>query len=864
MSRVGLAVVGFLIALLFGSVWGRNEMRAAEKSASTAKIKILTSGDSDLQIRVLAHEEAADDEQDNEDVEDDEPPVKRRDILADAEEADDEQDVDEDGDEDADSYNDLDDGDEESNDIHATRTKRAPLRTVESWDDNVNDEDAPTPADGPAPARRFATPSRVSESDNDDQTQSDTDHGDSDGMESSNDEESDGEAGDSESSDGDPDAGDDANGSRLSAPHALNSHSLEGLRSVLQAAEPTAKQPVETKVPPPSLSRPRAVDVGAPRATRGKADASTSADDSATETQHPPESKPSVQQPLPPVAAPIEFKPARFKGVQPHTTDRSGLRSAWGAPKTIRKIDGGSEMSFKIAPYDQVVVTVEDNLVTSIVIVLEKPTPADTLAAELEFSDTEPATITDAQGETIGQAYPEKGAMFVLAPKSASPLALKVIIDDIDATSFTARANRRLRTRPTRCLDDIEQALAIDAEHGAAWELKARALLQIGRLSEAAKAAQTAINCEPDESAHRLLQAEIQVALMDFSGAAVVAREISETKSASALLRARAELLWGDCLAQSADRDFAEAIQHHQQAIKLAEPIAATGARGIRVAAKQILLEAHLSAAHDIGWGHWQQQDKYAQKWIDKAQAILDDLIGRERLDNELRLHTYQRALTALAGIATPPDAQRLAELAARVGHERLARSKDERLSQILAWELGIAMAAAAEIEHARGRDEKALHYAMMAADQLDAGSPSRSEWPTHDLIVGQTFFRVGELHAITRGDNKQATVWFDRATPLLESPIPDCAANDMGRRGEAFVTMAVSYWSTDRRDEAVRLTRQGVDVLEQGVKFAHVEPEALAVPYANLANMCDEMGQSRESKQFAALAEKAKNTTRR
>ena len=107
---------------------------------------------------------------------------------------------------------------------------------------------------------------------------------------------------------------------------------------------------------------------------------------------------------------------------------------------------------------------------------------------------------------------------------------------------------------------------------------------------------------------------------------------------------------------------------------------------------------------------------------------------------------------------------------------------------------------------------------------------------------------------AIERADHKQALAWYDRAVPLLESPVP-AAAMDSGKQGETFVSMAVSYWEVNQRKEALRLTNQGVKLMEQAARDGLMSKAVLAIPYANLASMHEQLGNVREAKKYAGLA---------
>ena len=74
----------------------------------------------------------------------------------------------------------------------------------------------------------------------------------------------------------------------------------------------------------------------------------------------------------------------------------------------------------------------------------------------------------------------------------------------------------------------------------------------------------------------------------------------------------------------------------------------------------------------------------------------------------------------------------------------------------------------------------------------------------------------MGAILVAEKSDHKQALSWFEQAVPLLESPAPASASVHPGRHGETFVSMAVSYWELGQRSEALRLTEQGLKLMEQ------------------------------------------------
>ncbi|KKK63377.1 hypothetical protein LCGC14_2994900, partial [marine sediment metagenome] len=67
----------------------------------------------------------------------------------------------------------------------------------------------------------------------------------------------------------------------------------------------------------------------------------------------------------------------------------------------------------------------------------------------------------------------------------------------------------------------------------------------------------------------------------------------------------------------------------------------------IRLAAKEVLIDAHLGAANDIAWGSWSQKEKAVAKWSQRAAAFAEELIANDGGTEELRFRVATRSLAA-------------------------------------------------------------------------------------------------------------------------------------------------------------------------------------------------------------------------
>jgi tetratricopeptide (TPR) repeat protein len=558
--------------------------------------------------------------------------------------------------------------------------------------------------------------------------------------------------------------------------------------------------------------------------------------------------------------ATAKIEPATVQGVQPGRTTRDELHALWGEPKQTEKIAGGVREIFAINPPDQVRATIVENIVQSLATRLAQPLAIDAVAKHMHIDRFEAVDVLDERGQPLGRAYPERGVLLAFSPSSNPPQVFQVIVEPIDPQTFLARAETRLADRYEDCLADVKQALLLAPKSGRAHGLHAELTLRAGALETAIQAAQKAVELEPKEPEHRLTLAQILAATGDYAQAIRQARGVIEWGKASPLVAARAHYLCGDYLAAAQDHDYSQAIKYHMQAIKLAEPLMAHQKPAVRRAAKRLLVDANLAVAHDIGWGRWQHKPTVVPKWIDRATTFADDLIAREQAPLETRLHVYEQAVAALSGIAQPPAAAKWIEGLTESGKKIIDESSDATYKARVAWHLGVALNDAAEIEKALGHRDQALALGQTALAYLDQGEEVGKQLPAHDYLRGRLSYRLGALFAVDEADHKQAVTWFDRAVPLLESPVP-AAAVDCGKHGEMFVSMAVSYWELANRQEALRLTTQGVKLMEQAASEGLLAKAALAIPYSNLSSMYEQLGDAKAAKKFSELAARHEET---
>jgi tetratricopeptide (TPR) repeat protein len=553
---------------------------------------------------------------------------------------------------------------------------------------------------------------------------------------------------------------------------------------------------------------------------------------------------------LPPLPA-LAIDQMAFKGITPGNSTSDELTKQWG--EGVKSAGQDGHLVYKIEPYRRVEVTMADGKVAVIAVRLEKPFEPDALAKQLHLGDSVSVTVYDDAGAPLGQAIPERGILLSFAPETK--LVTQMLLEPIDAEPFVLRAAAQAEAAPRRALRDLDYALSLDPRSAKAHAIRAQILTAAGRNDDALRSIQAAIELDPKELSHSLTKAEILGRLDRHAEAITIAKGALAETSLSPLLKARALSLLGDLLAEGPDHDYKEAIELHLSAIKAAQPLVVDRKPQVRREAKRIIVEAHLGAACDIGMGAWQQKEQTAARWINRADDFAKDLIKNDEGDSGLRVHVARRALDARVGIEGRWDPSDWTARSLEEAQRLILAANDPLRGERLQWEIGLALFDIAQLDQAHGLSDHSLADIEITRKYLEDGARHHQECADDVYLFGRLFAHIGIVEA-TRGKSHAAAIaWFERAIPLLDRPLPPPAAVNLGRHGETFVSMGISYWEAGRKDDAIRITQKGAEVMETALRQQLLDERALAVPYGNLAAMHRDMGHSDQARDFAQIA---------
>ena len=559
----------------------------------------------------------------------------------------------------------------------------------------------------------------------------------------------------------------------------------------------------------------------------------------------------------------VAVEAASFSGITPGVSTRQDVKKAWGQPKEMAGQDDSLMELYSVEPFDRIEVTYAQDKVSSVVIRFDRAFPAENVAKQLDLATIRPVLVANELGEVLGLAYPERGVLFAFEassePGKPSMKVAQIVLEPISAEPFVLRAETTLETRCDLSCRDLEQALSLEPDNARAHWLHGRALVAMEQHEKAAGAVAKAVHLDPDNPHYRATLAQILAELGRLSEAIEESQKAVETSESRPHVKARALCLIGDLLASGPKPDYKKAITFHTQALQIADPLTSDPHPAIRIAAKEVLIDAHLGAAHDIAWGDWKEKNKAVARWLERAVAVAEDLVNTENSGGEQLFRAHVRAMAAYVGLRGGVDPKLSVEAVISAGDKLIAATRDPAHKAQLQWDLGMALYDAVQIFQMRSEYDDALKYGQQAAEYL-ATAKQIGQSASSDYLLGRLYFRLGTIHALGNQDHRAATDWFDKAIPLLERQLPEELAADLGRQGEAFVSMGVSYWNTDQRQKALGLTEKGIQWMEQAVERGTLDRPTLAVPYSNLAAMHRKLGDDDHAERFQKMATRLKN----
>lgn len=556
----------------------------------------------------------------------------------------------------------------------------------------------------------------------------------------------------------------------------------------------------------------------------------------------------------------LAIDPASFRGVFPGKTTRDEVEASWGKGEPFARDDGTTGLFWKVDPFERVEVILDGEAVGSILIKLAEPTSVRELATQLEIADIRTVSVLDEEGVSIGEVYPERGVIFSVQPGTQSAQA--VILEPLDPESFVLRAERELELNTAFATADLQYAIEIDPEHLRALRLLLALRCEQGKWTAALALARRAEAVDPDDVWTRLKHASVLTALEQTAAAREKVESVRQQPNTSPLVVAQAERMLGRIQLGSAEPDYQKAVEHFSNAIKTSSPLLNAKTESAQKAARDVLLDAHLGTALAIAKGTWQQKARVIPKWITRSETIVNEAPVTEELEQHaLELQLCRGALAVASGSTESfdplPWVKRLLQVRAKLD----GTTTDPWRRRQIDWEIGEGLSDALVATQKRGDAADMLENTTLTAAYLERGAEFRQLTATERKNLGDLLFRIGILYSLQKGDHATAVTWFDKALPLWEGNPAFARDGETGQLGESLVSMAITYWQVDRRDDAVAINRRGIELMVEAVNQQLLSEQSLAVAYGNLATMYAEQGDEEQAQSFADLASRAEAT---
>lgn len=549
--------------------------------------------------------------------------------------------------------------------------------------------------------------------------------------------------------------------------------------------------------------------------------------------------------------------PLTFNGVESGSTTVAELTTEWGDPTSVDDQDGLKVMTFSIVPFEKVAVTVQDDVVLSINIEMKSALPADFVVRQLKMEEIAAVDILDQFGQTLGIAFPERGVLFSIPKGSKERSIRQIILEPIDAEYFVLRAANDNAHQYERSLEDLEFALSMAPEDPYANWLMARLLSTTGHYEEALIHVERAVSLDNRIAQYQLTLGRIQAELGHHDLGLGTTRAAMEMLGIAPEIKSQGLCQLGDLVAAGTKPDYPQAMKHHLAAIDLAVSLVNDERYAVRHTVKKVLIDAHLAVARDIAMGDWQQKNEIVPQWLNRAEALSNEMIKNDGADPTVRLQVYGSWLATCArsrGVIDPVGKQdQFIELARQLDQD----VTDNLYRRQLAWETGEAMLNMLRIEQAGGRREPALKFGMIAAKLLEAAAEFRPDTPQRAMIFGELYFLIGSVHAIHDNDHIAAKDFYNRSLDQLDKALTDLPLGTVGQAGEWLVSMGVSFWTEGDQERGKQLTDRGVVLIKDAISKGGAKNEALVIPYGNLANMSRMLGHEAEANDYELLVSK-------
>lgn len=555
-------------------------------------------------------------------------------------------------------------------------------------------------------------------------------------------------------------------------------------------------------------------------------------------------------------SAPMTPQPCSFQQVTPGQSTVEEVLQRLGEPKADSEGEGARTLLYQVDPFEKVELVIEEGVVVSIVLYLREPVSPTQIERELELDPSWATDVVGESGQLMGRAYPERGVLLNFAAGTKSHRAQQVVLEPISLELFVLRAKQDRTHQFERNVADLQFAWGLDQTDADVAAELAKQLSRAGKFEQAWEVVEETLQLVPANQRLVLARAELHERMDRLEDCQEQLSDVLQNAE-EGLVKARAEKLQGDLLAEGPARDFARAVEHHLAAVKAAAPLATDKRPEVRREAKELLLELFLAAALDIASGEWQDKEATTAKWLASARELANSLMSQEQADEWPRLQVTLGTLAAYAELGSSASPETLVSSVTRDMQKLNDASGDAWCRRELDLLKVRALFDAASIAHRREKPGQARDFALQAINVFESLKDSRPLDPREKYLLGRLYFFAGSAVAVSAKNHEEAVRYYSKARRFLVADPPTFAALDLARQGERFVSMGASYFESGEQELGLKLTRDGLETMKEASDAGLIDEATLALPYNNLAAMYRVQGKSDEAKALAETAAK-------
>jgi hypothetical protein len=532
-----------------------------------------------------------------------------------------------------------------------------------------------------------------------------------------------------------------------------------------------------------------------------------------------------------------------FEGVTPGKTTSTELPTLLGSPE--RRIDGGKQLVFRVASFEDVRTTMKAGVVQQVQVTLRVGSPTAWAKGFLGVEELKHVDVE--RGDEHLRLIPERG-IYMVRKSATSDDITHIRIQEPSSADFLARAENQRRHGYSQTWSDLDTALAMSPDRNSIRISLAELALHLERYIAAEKHLSDIPEAERD-GYWRLLSSRWVIAIGARKDAvAAVEHVMDPSQSAPAVHmaglveRAKIEL-------QANDGDMRQASQWLEKATAEAMQTLANDRQNMNAA--KVLFDAHLLMMRVIASGEWDRQEATLERWQNNAEQLVPHVmldganIGAKQ---DLAAAIIGSQTSALNSVDWGPLVQKL-----ETATIAMVQKGDPLLAQHARRTAAAALTKVAMRQLQDGDPDAATSTFEAALAALTNGAKS-GELETANLHqLADVLFARGVVDSVGIGNHEAASVWFRRMLSAMDDPRAKPYPSEAIIRGDQLVSIGVSFWQIDAKQNAIEVTERGLQLIDSAIDVGWATAGDRMVAVENLKAMHASLGNAEKAEFYGA-----------